>query len=113
MVENVLANDDTVYKALTPTFDFTLSGGLLSFVSEVILHPGDCGPLNVEVYVSNTVDKWTFVKSYQCSKSGPQKFMIPGEHICKYLRVRCINNIRGGNLVNVRHIIVRGLIKNT
>ena len=44
MVENVLKDDDGVYKGLTPSLDFTLAGGNLCFVSEVIIYPGDCGP---------------------------------------------------------------------
>jgi len=70
VVENVLKDDESVYKGLTPVLDFTLAGGQLVFVSEVILYPGDCGPATVEIYVSNTIDKWTLVKSYNCSKSG-------------------------------------------
>lgn len=37
--------------------------------------------------------------------------VLPGETIAKYIRVRCINNIRGGNLVNIRYITVKGLTK--
>lgn len=62
MIENVLKDDESVYKALTPSLDFSLGNGALCFISEVILYPGDCGPANVEIYVSNTMDKWTFVK---------------------------------------------------
>jgi hypothetical protein len=36
---------------------------------------------------------------------------VPAEHVCKYIRLRCINNVRGGNLVNVRYILVKGLVK--
>jgi len=35
--------------------------------------------------------------------------VIPGEYIAKYLRVRCVNNIRGGNIVSVRFIMIKGL----
>ena len=70
VVENVLKDDESVYKALTPQLDFTLGQGALCFVSEVVLHPGDCGPAVVEIYVSNTMDKWTFVKQYNCTKLG-------------------------------------------
>jgi len=44
VVENVLKDDEKVYKALTPSFDFTVNNGQSSFISEVIVHPGDCGP---------------------------------------------------------------------
>ncbi len=62
MVENVLKDDDTVYKGLQPTLDFTLSAGEVCYISEVLVWPGDTGPLEVEVYVSNLIDRWTFVK---------------------------------------------------
>ena len=29
----------------------------------------------------------------------------------KYLRIRCVNNVRGGNLVNVRYVQVKGMTK--
>lgn len=71
VVENVLRDDESVYKALTPNLDFAISNGMPSYVAEVVLFPGDCGPANVEIYVSNTHDKWTFVKQFTCSKGGP------------------------------------------
>lgn len=37
--------------------------------------------------------------------------VLPGEIITKYIRVRCINNVRGGNLVNIRYIQIKGLAK--
>ena len=44
VVENVLKDDETVYKALTPDLDFTLDRGQLCFISEVVIWPGDSGP---------------------------------------------------------------------
>lgn len=111
VVENVLKDDESVYKALTPDIDLTVASGNLAYVSEVSLYPGDCGPQNVELYWSNTADKWTLIKQFQLSKSGEQKMALPGEHIMKYLRIRCVNNVRGGNLVNIRYLQVRGLTK--
>lgn len=40
----MLKDDESVYKALTPALDFTLGGGSLCFIAEVVLYPGDCGP---------------------------------------------------------------------
>jgi hypothetical protein len=40
-----------------------------------------------------------------------QRLVVPGEHICKYLKIRCLNNVRGGNLVNVRYVAIKGLVK--
>jgi hypothetical protein len=44
VIENVLKDDESVFKALTPSLDFTLANGSICFVSEVLLYPGDCGP---------------------------------------------------------------------
>ena len=66
VVENVLRDDDTVFKGLQPTLDFTLSGGEVCYVAEVLIWPGDSAPLNVELYVGNLIDRWTFVKEYTC-----------------------------------------------
>ena len=49
IVENVLKDDESVYKAVTPSLDFTLYNNQTCFVSEVVLFPGDCGPQHVEV----------------------------------------------------------------
>lgn len=68
VVENVLKDDEKVYKALTPTFDFTVNNGMSCFISNVILSPGDCGPQKMEIYLSNNIDQWQFVKAYTSSK---------------------------------------------
>jgi len=49
VVENVLRDDSTVFKALSPDLDFTLDGGDLCYISEVLLWPGDNGPNEVQV----------------------------------------------------------------
>ena len=54
MVENVLRDDDSVYKALTPDLDFTLDHGATCYISEVIVWPGDSGPNQVQILVSNS-----------------------------------------------------------
>jgi len=110
VVENVLRDDEKVYKALTPTFDFTVNNGTGCFISHVILAPGDCGPQKMEVYLSNNIDQWQLAKAYTAGKGSLETLAIPGENMAKYVRVRCVNNIRGGNLVNVRFIQVKGLM---
>ena len=109
VVENVLKDDHKVYKALTPNFDLTLNNGQPCFVSSVTISPGDTGPQTIEIYLSDSVDKWTLIKSYTSNKGAIQSLSIPNENIAKYLRVRCVNNVRGGNLVNLRLIQVKGL----
>lgn len=44
VVENVLQDDDRVYKALSPVFDFNLDTHSVCFVPEILLWPGDVGP---------------------------------------------------------------------
>ena len=56
VVENILRDDDTVYKALTPNLDFTLLQGQLCYMAEITIFPGDCGPEDVEVSFSLTKD---------------------------------------------------------
>ena len=109
VVENVLRDDDTVFKGLQPALDFTLSGGEVCYISEVLIWPGDSGPLDVELHVGNLIDRWTHVKDYQCQKAGVSKLTVPGEYLAKHLRIRCINNIRGGNLVNIRFVQIKGI----
>ena len=91
-----MRDDASVYKALTPDLDFTLDRGAICYISEILIWPGDSGPNQVEVYVSNTADKWALIKEYVCSRSGSSKLVIPGEYLAKFIRIRCINNIRGG-----------------
>lgn len=109
VVENILRDDDTQYKALQPNLDLNLSNSLLCYVAEILIWPGDVGPLTVEVFVSNHQDSWTFVKEYTCARDIQTKLTMPGEYICKFVRVLCKNNTRGGNIVAVRHIKVLGL----
>lgn len=109
VVENVLKDDEKVYKALTPTFDFTVNNGNQCYISNIILAPGDCGPQTMEVYLSNNVDAWQLLKTFSATKAAVQNLVIPGENLAKYVRIRCVNNIRGGNLVNVRYVQIKGL----
>jgi hypothetical protein len=109
VVENVLRDDETMYKALQPAIDLNLKDGDLCFIAEILIWPGDVGPNIVEIFVSNQSDSWTFVKEYACSRDGVSKLVVPGEYIAKYLRIICKNNTRGGNIVAIRHLKVVGL----
>lgn len=110
IVENILKDDNSVFKTLSPELDFTLDKGDLCYISEVLLWPGDSGPAKAEIFVSNTLaGKWSFVKAFECARSGMTRMVIPGEYIAKYLRVKCANNLRGGNIVGVRYVIIKGL----
>lgn len=45
MVENVLKDDESVYRALTPDLDFTLAAGNPTYIAEVSIWPGEAtGP---------------------------------------------------------------------
>jgi len=108
-VENVLKDDESVYRALTPNLDFMLNFGASCFIAEVFIYPGECGPDQIQIHTSNVIDKWTLISEHKCDRAPEQKFLLPGEQIAKYLRVSCLNNIRGGNIVSVRKITIRGM----
>ena len=109
VIENILEDNEKVYKALTPNFDLTLDDGRPCFVANVTVHPGDCGPASVEIYISNLQESWSMVKKFNAMKDRPSTFVLPGENVAKFVRVRCVNNVRGGNLVNLRYVQVKGL----
>ncbi len=110
-VDNTLVEGDAVWRTLTPSVDLTLCSGSVCFVADVTICPGDCGPSAVEVSVSNTPDKWTPVSTFKCDRSAEQTFQLPGEQQARYLRLHFPNNIRGGNIVSVRRVAVRGLVR--
>jgi hypothetical protein len=112
VVENVLQEDEKIYKGLLPNFDFSLANGEMSYVAEVIIWPGEVGPSTVELYVGNSLDSWSLVKEYTCARDGPTRCVVPGEYTSRFLRVRCTQNVRGGNIVEVRYIVVKGLVSN-
>jgi len=64
----VLKDDETVYKAVNPIIDLTLSNGQLCFIAEVFLFGGDGGPKIIEIFTSDIVDEWTFLESFSCSR---------------------------------------------
>lgn len=55
-----------MFKGLQPALDFTLASGDVCYIAEVLIWPGDSGPLDVELYVGNIIDMWTFVKEFKC-----------------------------------------------
>lgn len=81
------------------------------FVSEVMIWPGECGPADIEVYVSNVPDKWTLINTYKCTRDAQQTFMLPGEQLCKYVRLRFPSNVRGGNIVTVQKVRLKGTVR--
>ena len=58
----------------------------------------------MEVYVSNVAESWTMVKKFTANKGAATTLVLPGENIAKYLRLCCVNNVRGGNLVNIKYV---------
>jgi len=111
VVENVLKEDDSVFRTLTPAVDMTLCSGSVCFVSEIVLYPGDCGPANMEIYSSREPEMWSLVSTHKCTRDPVQTFMLPGEQLCKYIRLKFSNNVRGGNIVSVRQVRIKGLVK--
>jgi len=112
VVENTLTNDAKVYKVLNPAIDITLSNGAYCFVSEVLVYGGEPYPAKVEVYKSNVPNSWILIKKGDCEPGKEIRLEMPGEQVMKYLRVRFPTNIRGGNIVAIRFISVKGIVKN-
>lgn len=56
MVENVLKDDGSVYRAVNACLDLTLANGKFCFVAEAWVHAGDSGPKMIEVYSSDLMD---------------------------------------------------------
>jgi len=112
VVENVLKDDqDQAWRSLQPEIDLTCNNHQVCFVSEVVVWPGECGPQDVEVYVSNVPDKWTLINTYKCSRELQQSFMLPGEQLCKYVRLRFPTNVRGGNIVTIQKVRLKGTVR--
>jgi len=111
VVENVLKEDESSWRALQAEVDLTCANHQVSFVSAVELWPGECGPSEIEVYVSNVPDKWTLINSYTCTREPKQVFMLPGEQLCKYVRLRFPANVRGGNIVTIQKIRLKGMVR--
>jgi len=111
VVENILKDDDKIYKALTPELDLTLNNGRKWFVSEIFIHGGDGGPAHIEVYISDYAQHWDYIEAYECSNDEIQRITLPGENIAKYIRIKWLTNNQGGNIVKVRHVEVKGMTK--
>lgn len=79
IVENVLKDNELLFKGLTPDFDFNLNNHQSCFVAEVLIWPGDTGPNQVEIYVADYLDGWAFVKGYTCPKFGVARLEVPGD----------------------------------
>jgi hypothetical protein len=94
-----------------PLFSLPLPLPKVCFVSAVELYPGDCGPSECEVYVSNVPDKWTLINTYTCTREEKQTFMLPGEQLCKYIRLRFPSNVRGGNIVTINKVRLQGMVR--
>jgi len=112
VVENVLKDDaEQSWRALQAEVDLTCSNHQVCFVSEVLLWPGECGPAEMEVYVSNVPDKWTLINTHKCTREEKQTFMLPGEQLCKYVRLRFPSNVRGGNIVTIQKVRLKGMVR--
>eukprot|EP00768_Dysnectes_brevis_P002885 gnl/Dysnectes_brevis/2105_a2442_2017.p1 GENE.gnl/Dysnectes_brevis/2105_a2442_2017~~gnl/Dysnectes_brevis/2105_a2442_2017.p1 ORF type:complete len:759 (+),score=246.56 gnl/Dysnectes_brevis/2105_a2442_2017:45-2321(+) len=110
-VENVLDDDERQYRALQPSIDLSLEGSSRCFVSEVSICPGDCGPSACEVYVAAEPERYVLVNTFPCNRDGVQTFPLSGEQTdIVQVRLRFPQNIRGGNIVSIRHVGIRGLV---
>jgi len=111
LVENILVDDQKIYKGASPAIDLTLNNGIYCFVAEIIVYGAEPFPAKAEVYVSNVVNRWTLIKDFTFEKQSEIHLQMPGEQVAKYLRVKFTGNVRGGNIVGIRLINVKGIIK--
>lgn len=109
IVENVLKNNDSTYKALNPVLDFTLFKGVLCFIAGLRVESGEPTAGNIEVFTSETLDQWEHLMTHRSSKDAVQVINFNEEIYAKYLRLNFLDNIRGGNLCTVRFVQVIGL----
>ena len=110
LIDNILKKDDSVYKSVSPTIDLMLNDGGYFFFCEVVIQCGNPPPGMIEVYASNT-ENWTLVNCYNMGEGKELTLNIPGEQIAKFLRLRFTKNARGGSLVSIKHIAVKGIKK--
>lgn len=121
---------------MSPVVDLNLCGHQLCFVSEVHITYGLFIAAEVEVYLTNLLDRWSFIKMFKFSDSSfggcnnsiglnsnnninnctiederQQRIILPDEQWAKYMRLKFTCNTRGGKLVHLRRIIVKGIPK--
>lgn len=109
VVENVLKDNEQIYKALNPVLDFTLHKGASCFIAEIRIYGVDPAPGDIEIYVSDSLDRWEFLMTHTSSKDMSRRISVKEEVYSKYLRIKCIDNLRGGNLCAIRYVQVFGL----
>lgn len=108
-MENVLKDNETVYKAMNPVLDFTLHHGVMCFVGEIYLSSVEPGPGDIEIYVGKALDRWDLLTVHRCGRELEQRILFKQEVHAKYLRLKCLDNLRGGNLCCIRFVQVFGV----
>ena len=92
VVENVLKDDEAVYKALTPSLDFNIAQGNMTYIAEVIVHPGDCGPALIEV------NPYRFFTLYRSTSQTPWINGLLLSNTSAILSIKFINCLCLGNI---------------
>jgi len=109
VIENVLKDNEFTFKGLNPVFDFNLHHGSTCFIAEIKISTGEPSPGDIEIYISQSMEKWEFLRLHSCNKGTEQRILLKEEVYAKYLRLKCLDNIRGGNLCCVRFVKVYGV----
>ena len=91
--ENVLMDDNTVFRQLKPSLEFSLSKNFSEFyVAEIIVHVDEPAPGEVEIMLNNGGEWFSGLKTIG-TKDGIQRFLIPDEKYAKYVLINFLNNI--------------------
>jgi len=109
IVENVLKDNESIYKAMNPILDFTLHHGVMCFVGEIYVSSVEPGPGDIEIYVGKALDRWDLLTVHRCGRELEQRILFKQEVHAKYLRLKCVDNLRGGNLCCIRFVQVFGV----
>eukprot|EP00767_Chilomastix_cuspidata_P001345 gnl/Chilomastix_cuspidata/1456.p1 GENE.gnl/Chilomastix_cuspidata/1456~~gnl/Chilomastix_cuspidata/1456.p1 ORF type:complete len:803 (-),score=258.30 gnl/Chilomastix_cuspidata/1456:822-3230(-) len=110
VVENVLRDDNTVFRRVSPVLDLSVSGARPNFVAGVVLSPGECGPAEMEVHLSRVVGHFSHAGTFRCTREPEQMFRLKGDTTgVMQVRLKFIGNTRGGNIASIRRVKVLGL----
>lgn len=115
MIENILKNNDEIYRNHKPSFEFNLYNDELCYIAEVVVEADAPEPGDVLISLKDHHDsQWRRVLQKKSSKDPGKKtfrYVLPGEQYSRYLQIKFLNNSLGRNFVGIRRLVIRGLKK--
>lgn len=67
IIDNVLKDDETVWRAISPDIDLELDNGHICFIAHIELRFGDSIPRSLDVFTSDNCEDWFHVATLNCS----------------------------------------------